>query len=300
MPTDVSTLLADSARRVEAYLERVVPGKEEEPGAVHAAMRHSLLAGGKRLRPALVLTSARAAGLAENDRALPVAAALEMIHTYSLIHDDLPCMDDDVLRRGQPTCHVAFGEAMAVLAGDALLTLAFTHLGEAAEQGNLPAATLPRIIATRGRCAGTPHGMVAGQVADIEAEGKALDAESLALIHRRKTGALIEAACVCGGLVAEPPETTIAALSRFGQALGLAFQIVDDLLDVTGSNDTLGKSAGKDAAQGKATYPGVHGLDAAREEARRQGDLAKEALAPLSARGRELAALAEFVVTRRS
>lgn len=300
MATEVGILLAKSAKRVEAYLERVVPFGDEGPGTIHAAMRHSLLAGGKRLRPTLVLASARAAGIADDEKALPLAAALEMIHTYSLIHDDLPCMDDDTLRRGQPACHIAFGEATAILAGDALVTLAFAHLGEAAERGDLPVALFPRIVATLGRCAGTPSGMVAGQVADLEAEGKAPDAAALSLIHRLKTAALIEAACVCGGLLAEPSEETIFALSAYGSALGLTFQIVDDLLDVTESSDKLGKTAGKDAARGKATYPGVHGLETARKEARRQGNAAREALKPLRERGTELAALVEFVVNRGS
>jgi geranylgeranyl pyrophosphate synthase len=261
-------------------------------------MRHSLFAGGKRLRPALVLESARAAELDPPDPALPVAAALEMIHTYSLIHDDLPCMDDDDVRRGRPTCHVAHGEAMAVLAGDALLTLAFTHLGEAADRGVIPPAALPRIVATLGRCAGTPSGMVAGQVLDIEGEGKDLDAAAVDAIHRHKTGALIEASCVCGALVAEPPGEVIEALSEYGRALGLAFQIVDDILDATSTSEALGKTAGKDAAQGKSTSVSVHGLEGARVEARRQAERARGALAPLGERGEPLASLVDFVVQR--
>lgn len=294
----VVALLDRSARLVEEYLERVIPSADTEPRSVHAAMRHSLFAGGKRLRPALVLSCAEAAGLRAPDRALPVAAAVEMIHTYSLIHDDLPCMDDDALRRGRPTCHVVYGEAIAILAGDALLTLAFAHLGEAALSGALPAAALGPIIAALGRGAGTPEGMVAGQVADLEAEGRAVDAPALAFIHQRKTGALIEAACVCGALAAEPPEATVAAVGAYGRALGLAFQIVDDILDVTQPSATLGKTAGKDAAQGKATYPALHGLEAARAEARRQGALAVEALRPLGEGAAALRALVEFVLAR--
>jgi geranylgeranyl diphosphate synthase, type II len=221
-----------------------------------------------------------------------------MIHTYSLIHDDLPCMDDDDLRRGRPTCHVVYGEAMAVLAGDALLTLAFTHLGEAAERGVIPAAALPRIVATLGHCAGTPGGMVAGQVLDIEGEGNDLDASAVDAIHRHKTGALIEASCICGALVAEPPEEVVGALSAHGRALGLAFQIVDDILDATSTSQALGKTAGKDVAQGKATSVSVHGLGAARAEAQRQAELARRALAPLGARAEPLAALVDFVVQR--
>jgi geranylgeranyl diphosphate synthase type II len=295
---DVASLLDRHARDVVVHLERVVPAANADPATIHAAMRHSLFAGGKRLRPALVLASAEAAGCRDAKRALPVAAALEMIHTYSLIHDDLPCMDDDDLRRGRPTCHVVFGEAIAVLAGDALLTLAFTHLGDAAEEGTIPAAVLPRLLKTLGHASGTPAGMIAGQVADIEAEGKDVIAETLASIHRRKTGALIEAACVCGALVAEPDAKTLDALGAYGRALGLTFQIVDDILDVTASSDGMGKTVGKDAAQGKATYPGVHGLDAARQEAKRQATAAREALKPLGDRGRELVALVEFVLSR--
>jgi geranylgeranyl diphosphate synthase type II len=298
MAVDVAAFLDESARRVEAHLERVIPPESHEPVRVHAAMRHSLFAGGKRLRPALVLASAEAAGLSEPNRALPVAAALEMIHTYSLIHDDLPSMDDDELRRGRPTCHVVFGEAVAILAGDALLTLAFTHLGEAAQRGELPVAILPRLISALGRGAGTPHGMVAGQVADIEAEGREIHAQALDFIHARKTGALVEAACVCGGIVAEPPEKTLTALGAYGRALGLAFQIVDDILDVTQDTEALGKTAGKDAARGKATYPGVNGLAAARAEARRQGRLAVDALGDLGSRAEVLRALVDFVVKR--
>jgi geranylgeranyl diphosphate synthase type II len=271
---DVASLLDRHARDVVVHLERVVPAANADPATIHAAMRHSLFAGGKRLRPALVLASAEAAGCRDAKRALPVAAALEMIHTYSLIHDDLPCMDDDDLRRGRPTCHVVFGEAIAVLAGDALLTLAFTHLGDAAEEGTIPAAVLPRLLKTLGHASGTPAGMIAGQVADIEA------------------------ACVCGALVAEPDAKTLDALGAYGRALGLTFQIVDDILDVTASSDGMGKTVGKDAAQGKATYPGVHGLDAARQEAKRQATAAREALKPLGDRGRELVALVEFVLSR--
>jgi geranylgeranyl diphosphate synthase type II len=193
---------------------------------------------------------------------------------------------------------VVFGEAMAVLAGDALLTLAFTHLAEAAEQGVIPTAALPGIVATLGRCAGTPDGMVAGQVADIEGENSELDAEALAFIHRRKTGALIEASCVCGALVAQPSDETLRALRAYAQALGLAFQIVDDILDVTSTSETMGKTVGKDAAQGKATYPAIHGLEKAREEARHQAALAREALAPLGNRAEALIALSDFVVSR--
>ncbi|MBN1476604.1 polyprenyl synthetase family protein [Candidatus Sumerlaeota bacterium] len=298
MRTDVPHLLAERAREVEAHLESVVPSAETTPTALHAAMRHSLFAGGKRLRPALVLESARAAGLDPPTPALPVAAALEMIHTYSLIHDDLPCMDDDDLRRGRPTCHVVHGEAMAILAGDALLTLAFTHLGEAAQRGLIPAAALPRIVTTLGRCAGTPGGMVAGQVLDIEGEGKELDASAVDAIHRHKTGALIEASCVCGGLVAEPPEGIVKALSQYGRALGLAFQIVDDILDATSTCVALGKTAGKDIAQGKATYVSVHGLEAARAEAKHQAEQARGALASLGERGEPLASLVDFVIQR--
>lgn len=295
---DPKQALAECATRVEAHLDAVIPSADEEPATIHQAMRHSLNAGGKRLRPALVMMSARAAGVDDVDRALPVAAAVEMIHTYSLIHDDLPCMDDDDLRRGQPTCHVKFGEAMAVLAGDALLTLAFTHIGEAAETGIIPPSVLPRIVAELGRGAGTPVGMVAGQVADVEGEGKELDAEQLEFIHRRKTGALIEASCVCGALVADPPAKSVEALRSYARALGLAFQIVDDILDATSTSEKMGKTTGKDAAQGKTTYVSVHGLNVARAMAHRQTALAKESLSPFGKAGNDLAALADFVVNR--
>lgn len=300
MASDAAGFLAEATRRVEEHLQRVLPAAETEPKTLHAAMRHSLFAGGKRLRPALTLASAQAAGLADLARALPAAAALEMIHTYSLIHDDLPCMDNDALRRGRPTCHIVYGEAIAILAGDALLTLAFTHLAEEAARGTLPLPTFPRLVAHLGAAAGVPAGMVAGQVADIEAEHRAVTADELAWIHRRKTGAIIEAACVCGGLVAEAPKAVIQALSRHGQALGLCFQIVDDILDATQTSETLGKTAGKDVTQGKATFVALHGLDAARAEAQRQAALAREAAAPLGGRAAALLGLLDAVTSRTS
>lgn len=290
--------LRERAALIEAHLERIVPAESTDPSPIHAAMRHSLFAGGKRLRPALVLESALAAGLDDPAPALPAAAALEMIHTYSLIHDDLPCMDDDALRRGRPTCHVVHGEAMAVLAGDALLTLAFAHLGRAAEGDAFPAEALPKLVRVLGEASGTPSGMVAGQVADLGAEGKAVDAQTLDGIHRRKTGALITAACQMGAIVARADAATEDALVRHGEALGLAFQILDDILDTTQTSEALGKTAGKDADQGKATYVAVHGLDASRAEAARQTDLALSALEPLGPRGEALRALAAWLLSR--
>ena len=214
-------------------------------------MRYSLLAGGKRLRPILVLAAAEAVG-GRSEQALPAAAAVEMIHTYSLVHDDLPSMDDDSLRRGVPTSHVVFGEAIAVLAGDALQAHAFRLLSEPAE--GLPPERALRALHVLATAAGTA-GMVGGQVADLEAEGKAVTAENLEFIHRSKTGALLRASVEIGAIVGGADDANIAALSRYGEHIGLAFQIVDDVLDVTATSEALGKSAGKDERAGKATLP---------------------------------------------
>lgn len=272
MPEACMRILRSRAARVEAYLAGCL--KERAiPHTLAKAMRYSLLAGGKRLRPVLCLSCARLCGQEEED-ALPFAGALECIHTYSLIHDDLPAMDNDDLRRGKPTSHKVFGEAAAILAGDALLTEAFV-LAAAAP---LPARRIVPALAELARSAGA-EGMVGGQMLDMEYTGLTrVSLEELAGMHALKTGALIRASCLCGGLLAGAGPQEITALARYGAALGAAFQIVDDILDVTGTEEQLGKRVGSDAARGKPTYPSLLGLERSREQALEQAERARGAL----------------------
>jgi geranylgeranyl pyrophosphate synthase len=284
-----TAFLAEAARRAELALDRFLPTADTVPARLHAAMRYSVLAGGKRLRPALVLGACRAVGAAD-DVADPALAAVECFHTYTLIHDDLPAMDDDDLRRGRPTCHKQFDEATAILAGDALQALAFEL---AAHHGAAAVISLAR--------AGGSLGVVGGQQEDLDAEGRVItgspaDRALLERIHRGKTAALIRASCELGALAAGASAAQRSALAAYGEAIGLAFQIADDVLDATADAATLGKTPGKDAAQGKLTYVALCGLDGARAEARRLLDTALAALAPLDAP--DLAALARFVVER--
>ncbi|HEX8127744.1 MAG TPA: farnesyl diphosphate synthase [Pyrinomonadaceae bacterium] len=267
----------ESARTiVDARLDALVPAASVEPVAVHAAMRWSLFAGGKRLRPALVLATGEAFG-ALPDSLINTACAFELVHTYSLVHDDLPSMDDDDLRRGRPTCHVKFGEATAILAGDAMQALAFQII---AEDDALDAHARVRLVAELARAAGTPGGMVAGQSHDLSAESRRdVTAAELDLIHRHKTGALIVAAARAGALIAGAGERQLRSVGDYAAALGLLFQITDDLLDVTATAEALGKTPGKDARAQKATYPALHGLDAARQRGRA---VYEQALAALS------------------
>jgi geranylgeranyl diphosphate synthase, type II len=290
--------LAERSARVDAYLDRYLPSEQTPPETLSRAVRYSLFAGGKRLRPVLVLGSAEAVGGSIED-ALPGAAAFEMIHTYSLIHDDLPAMDDDSLRRGRPTSHVVFGEAIAILAGDALQTHAFAVLAEPLEPCRVATERRLLSIAVLANASGAP-GMVGGQVFDLESENKQVDSATLERIHRHKTGALIRASAQVGAILGGGSEEEIARLTRFGEEAGLAFQIVDDILDVEGSASTLGKSAGKDAKAGKATYPAVHGIDEARRRSKELVASALERLAPLGERGRPLALLAERMIRRSS
>lgn len=271
--------LSGSRARVEARLAELVPADTLEPAAVHAAMRWSLLAGGKRFRPALVLATGEACG-APVEQLIDTACAFEMMHTYSLIHDDLPAMDDDDLRRGRPTCHVKFGEATAILAGDALQALAFQTI---AEDESLAASARVHLIKELSGGAGTPHGLVGGQARDLaaEARGGAVTGDELDHIHRRKTGALIVAAARCGALIAGAGQEELAAVTRYARELGLLFQITDDLLDVTATAKDLGKTPGKDARAQKATYVSLYGLDATRQRAQivyEQACLALDAL----------------------
>src|ERR1700691_3555234 len=280
---------------IEAGLQKLLPPDSTPPASIHTAMRYSVFAGGKRIRPILCYESAKLFA-ADPAGAIPVGCALEFIHTYSLIHDDLPALDNDDLRRGKPTNHKVFGEAIAILAGDALLTLAFQTLASAAID---PQRRL-KIVGVVARAAGTDRGMIGGQVADIEAEHKPVDSAGLEYIHRSKTAALIRASVVAGALAGGAEQPDITRLIGFGENIGWAFQVVDDLLDVEESSAALGKTAGKDQAQQKATYPALYGLDKSRAIA---ADLETRALAELDGYGERAARLrqlGEFLVAARS
>jgi geranylgeranyl diphosphate synthase, type II len=294
---DLRAYLKARQELVEGALEQLLPPETTEPPTLHRAMRYSVQAGGKRLRPILVLAGAEAVG-GRPEQVMETACAMEMIHTYSLIHDDLPAMDNDDYRRGMLTNHKVFGEAVAILAGDALLTLAFKLIAtNGARTGD--ARIIAALVTDIADAAGT-NGMVGGQVVDIESEGKTFSAETLDYIHTHKTAALIRISLWAGALIAGGSPAQLAAISASGEALGLAFQIVDDILDVEGSTEQLGKTAGKDAQQQKATYPAYHGLEVSRERARVLIGQAKEALAPLGERAEPIRALADFIFERRS
>lgn len=294
---DLADFVQTARRRVEQALGRYVPEPKYDPSAdlparLGEAMRYSLLGGGKRLRPIFTLMAAEACG-GDIEDALPAACALEMIHTYSLVHDDLPAMDDDDLRRGLPTCHKAFDEATAVLAGDGLLTLAF----EVVAKHSRPDVAAQCVVALA-EAAG-PSGMVGGQMADLQAEGRTdYTVEALEAIHRRKTGALLRASLRIGGLTAGASDEILQALDTYGHAVGLAFQIIDDLLDVEGDEAKLGKRTRKDSDLGKWTYPGVLGIEGSRARARQLADEAVAALQPLGDRGARLRALAVDLLER--
>jgi len=294
-PFDIERYLKERAQLVEQELARLLPGAQG-PGAVLLdAMRYSLLAGGKRLRPILVLAACEAVGGAYEE-ALSLACALEMIHTYSLIHDDLPCMDDDDLRRGKPTNHKVYGEAIATLAGDGLLTDAFLVLARAGHAATPPALLL-EIIAEVAQAAGS-GGMVLGQAIDILCEGRPAGLPMLELMHAHKTGALFLAAIRAGARFGGASEPQISALSEYGRAVGLAFQVVDDILDVEASTEQMGKRTGKDDAHSKVTYPSLIGVEKSRLFARDLRDRALRALTPFDERARPLRELATFVVER--
>jgi len=282
-------------RLVDAELERLLPADNERPSLIHQAMRYSVFAGGKRVRPILCIEAFR---IFSRERAavLPVACALEFIHTYSLIHDDLPALDNDDLRRGRPTCHKKFGEAMAILAGDALLTLAFEALAGAPVN---PAERVD-LIQEVASAAGTRDGMVGGQVADLEAEGKEVKPEMLEYIHRSKTAALIRASIVSGAIAGGASREDQDRLRTFGGLIGWAFQVTDDILDVEESSAALGKTAGKDQAQQKATYPALFGLEKSHEFARELAARAMAALERFGTRAANLRELGEFLVLRRA
>jgi geranylgeranyl pyrophosphate synthase len=290
------SLLARYREQVDARLDHLIPEETREPESVHSAIRWSLFAGGKRFRPLLLLATGEALG-ASADVLLDTACALEMIHTYSLIHDDLPSMDDDSLRRGRPTCHVRFGEATAILAGDALQTLAFQTI---AEDEKLKSEVRVRLVSEVARASGTPHGMLAGQAQDLAAESRDVSEAELERIHRLKTGALITCAARSGAIIAGASETELGAVTRYSSALGLLFQITDDLLDVTASAKDLGKTPGKDARSRKATYPALYGLDATRERARLAYTEACNALAEIERPMPALRAIAQLILERRA
>ena len=296
-PETVNSYLKRRAVEVNEWLDRLVPSESTPPETIHRSMRYSLLAGGKRLRPALVLASGEALG-ADTDDLMPAACAIEMIHTYSLIHDDLPAMDDDDLRRGRPTCHKAFGEAIAILAGDALLTQAFRVL--AANAPLRDAERQVRVIREIATAAGTIDALIGGQVADIEGEGKAVDASMLEYIHRSKTGAMITASVVVGGIIGGAADDQTDKLRAYGERIGLAFQIADDILDVTSTSEQLGKTPGKDLAASKATYPAVHGIAASEGRARELVGEAVEIVSRLGADTQILQEIARFIIARNS
>lgn len=291
----LQAFLEQERARVDAALERVLPAADTEPAALHRAMRHSVFAGGKRLRPLLVIAAARACR-SEPDAVLAAACAVELIHTYSLIHDDLPSFDDEQLRRGKPTCHVVFGEAIAVLAGDALQALAFEQL--AAHATDRPERSLAA-LGTVARAAGST-GMCGGQTLDLQATGADLDLAGLRRLHAAKTGALLNASVLAGGLLAGADAEQLAALRAYGDAVGLAFQVVDDLLDVEGTVEQLGKRPGGDAERNQPTFPSILGVAAAHAEAERLREAAIRALAPFGAEADVLRELAHYTVDRQS
>jgi geranylgeranyl pyrophosphate synthase len=291
---NLDRLFVESKETVEAELDALLPPVELEPQRVHQAIRWSVFAGGKRFRPTLLLVTGQTFG-APVELLVRSACALEMIHTYSLIHDDLPSMDDDDLRRGRPTCHVRFDEATAILAGDALQTLAFRAI---AEDETLTADVRIRLIKELSTAAGTPEGMVAGQALDIEAEAREVTAAELKVIHERKTGALILSAARSGAIIAGVSEEDLIAVTTYAMNLGLLFQITDDLLDVTATQRELGKTPGKDARSEKATYPGLYGLAEARDSAASAHRNALAALEMLKVPTDSLRGIADFTLNR--
>jgi geranylgeranyl diphosphate synthase type II len=298
-------VLEQGRAAADAALERLLPPVTQRPTSIHQAMRHSVFAGGKRLRPTLCMEAARliasAAAPSAPHNGLPhgveeLGAALEMIHTYSLIHDDLPALDNDDLRRGRPTCHVVYGDAIAILAGDALQTYAYDVLARLA----CPPEQRVRIIYEIAHATGTVDGMIGGQVVDLESEGATPDPDMLEYIHRSKTGALITASLVSGAIYAGANTEEVERVRRFGCAIGLAFQIADDVLDVTQSSQQLGKTAGKDVDSAKATYPALFGVEESMRQARELVDAGCAALAEFGPRADTLKALARFLVERKS
>jgi geranylgeranyl diphosphate synthase type II len=296
MNVDVKSLVVEGAELTDRALEALIPSVETVPASIHGAMRHSVFAGGKRLRPVLAMQAAVAVAGALPAGIEKLGAALEMLHTYSLIHDDLPALDNDDLRRGKPTCHVVFGEAIAILAGDALQTRAFEVLAGL----DCPPAATVEIIGLVANAVGTVEGMIGGQVLDIESEHKKPTPELVDAIHRAKTGALIRVSVVAGGVYAGAKGDDVKRLDLFGRKAGLAFQIADDILDMTADSATLGKTAGKDLAVEKATWPAVYGIEQSKKDAARLIEEAFAAIEPFGSRADALKALALFLVERKS
>jgi len=292
-PFDLQHFVSTRTESVNRALEQWLPPEKTKPATIHKAMRYSIFAGGKRMRPALCLAAARACDGSEKD-ALPLACAVECIHTYSLIHDDLPAMDNDDFRRGKPTNHKVFGEGIAVLAGDALLTQAFEI---AAQSKPAPRYSREKFILELAKASGSLQ-LIAGQVADLEAEGKKISEAELKFIHERKTSALLCCSVRLGGMSANCTSAQLAALTDFGYHVGLAFQVIDDILDVTQTSEQLGKTAGKDANAQKATYPAIVGLDKSRQIAAKLTDKAFAALKPFKGRAVALEALAQYLLQR--
>ncbi len=290
---DLSAYLERTTKAVNAGLERLLPKAATKPSTIHTAMRYSLFAGGKRLRPALCIAAAEACG-GDAEAALPYACAVECIHTYSLIHDDLPAMDNDDFRRGKPTNHKVYGEGIAILAGDGLLTQAFEILANAETGKRYPHSITVLELA---KASGSLQ-LIAGQVADLEGEGKKLDEKELRYIHERKTSALLTCSARLGGMSANCNETQLQALSDFGYHVGLAFQVIDDILDVTQTTEQLGKTAGKDVTAQKATYPSVVGLERSRQIAKKLTDKAFAALDPFRGKAVALEGLAKYLLAR--
>lgn len=286
--------LTQARKLVDSQLDLLLPAESASPVNIHAAIRWSVFAGGKRFRPLLLLAVGETFGAAR-ESLVTTACALEMIHTYSLVHDDLPSMDNDDLRRGRPTCHVRFGEATAILAGDALLTLAFKTV---AQDAKLSATQRVLLISEIAAAAGTPDGMVAGQAYDLEAEARNVAANELEKIHRLKTGALITAAARCGAIIADASTATLQAVTDYASQLGLLFQITDDLLDVTATAEAIGKTPGKDARSRKATYPALYGIEATRKYLASTHAAACDALARLDQPTGLLQSMADFILER--
>jgi geranylgeranyl diphosphate synthase type II len=291
---DIHKYLSETKQEVDESLERLLPAPDAEPSTIHKAMRHSIFAGGKRIRPILLLAAGESLG-GSREALLVLGSAIEMIHTYSLIHDDLPALDNDDLRRGVPTCHKVFGEAMAILAGDALNTLCYQVM---TELPGVPVATRLSIIREVAYATGTRDGMIGGQVVDLESEGKPIDPPILEFIHRSKTGALLTACTRCGAMAAGAEPPAMETLTRFGRKIGLAFQIVDDILDVTTSSEKLGKTAGKDEKVKKATYPALYGIEASRRKARELISASIDEIKDLGPKAEPLRGIARFIFER--
>lgn len=293
---DLNAYLKERRAQVDKALDTFLPGEDVLPISLHKAMRYSTFAAGKRIRPILMMAACEAVG-GTVDKVMPAACAMEMIHTYSLIHDDLPAMDDDDYRRGRPTCHKVYGDALAILAGDALLTEAFILLSGLGEDGGVSLEAARRVSADIARCAGS-MGMVGGQVVDMDSEGKEIDLATLEYIHTRKTGALILASVQSGAVLGGATSEQVDALGRYAKAAGLAFQVADDILDIVGDQELLGKDVGSDQERGKATYPALLGLEAARDRAKELRDVALESLSGFDERAEPLRNIAHYIVDR--